>query len=51
MKQYNRKELEIEAYNIIKSDMQYIGAPEANIVAELKNATDNDLINFIFESR
>lgn len=44
-----RSELEIKAFEIIKSDMQYMGVTDDEILQEIENATDDDLLSFIEE--
>lgn len=43
----NRAELERQALELIKNDMQQIGTPEAEIMEEIKTASDYDLKQFV----
>lgn len=44
-----RSELETKAFEIIKSDMQYMGVTDDEILQEIENATNDDLLSFIEE--
>lgn len=44
-----RKELETKAFEIVRSDMQYMGVTDDEILQEVKNTSDSDLLSFIEE--
>ena len=44
-----KKEIETKAFGIVRSEKQYIGVTDDEILQEIVNATDDDLLSFIEE--